>query len=79
MKVNMEKLMKILIDWYKRNHYAQGDDYNVNYSPGADLWIISHSNDYPMQHGKGDHVRLRTADVEEIINQEREKDEKWII
>lgn len=62
-----EELMEILIDWYKDNYYSQGDNYNVNYSPGAGLWIISHSNDYPMQHGKGGQVRLRTTDVEEII------------
>ena len=62
----METIMKILIDWYKEHHYSQGDSYYINYS--YNLWIIGHSNDYPMQHGKGSSVRLTSAQVDEIIN-----------
>lgn len=60
--------MDKLIKWYKDNHYSQGDDYYVNFSPGTDLWIIGHSNDYPMQHGKGSNVRMRSDDIEKILN-----------
>jgi hypothetical protein len=69
----MKELMQILIDWYKKVHYSQGDSYYVNYSAGADLWIIGHSNDYPLQHGKGKSVRLRTKEVDEIINHQNQE------
>ena len=64
----MKELMYKLIQWYKDNHYSQGDSYDVNYSYGIDLWIIRHSNDYPMQHGGGGQVRLNSRQVDEIIN-----------
>ena len=57
-----------LIQWYKDNHYSQGDNYNVSYSPGCDLWIISHTNDYPMQNSKGGQIRLNSDEVEKIIS-----------
>jgi hypothetical protein len=70
----MREQMKILFDWYKANHYSQGDNYFITYSPGSDLWIIGHSNDYPMQHGQGSSVRLNTAEIDKIIdNYEKNK------
>ena len=63
-----ETIMTKLLDWYKMNHYSQGDNYYINYSPGADLWFIGYTNDYPLQHGKGDSIRLTTKQVEKIIS-----------
>lgn len=65
--ITMKELMQILVQWYKDNHYSQGDDYIVTYTSSG-LWIISHSNDYPMQHGAGKSVRLTNEQVDEIIN-----------
>ena len=62
----MEDLMQNIIQWYKENHYDQGDSYYINYS--YNLWIVGHTNDYPMQHGKGKSVRLTTAQVDELLN-----------
>ena len=65
----MKEFMDKLIQWYKDNHYSQGDSYNINYSPESDIWIISHQNDYPLQHGKGGSVVLSIYEIDEIINQ----------
>lgn len=41
-----------LIEWYKKNKYNQGDGYSVTITKNG-KWQVSHSNDYPMQHGDG--------------------------
>jgi hypothetical protein len=63
----MKELMYKLIQWYKDNHYSQGDDYYVSYSPSTDLWSIGYLNDYPMQHGKEENIRLNSTAVDNII------------
>lgn len=41
-----------LLKWYKENKYDQGDSYSVLITRKG-KWKVSHSNDYPMQHGDG--------------------------
>ena len=41
-----------LIKWYYDNKYNQGDSYSVTIT-NKGKWKVSHSNDYPMQHGNG--------------------------
>lgn len=41
-----------LLLWYKSNIYNQGDSYSVSINRYGQ-WVVSHSNDYPMQHGNG--------------------------
>lgn len=41
-----------LLDWYKEFHCSNGDSYSVAIS-NTGKWSVSHSNDYPMQHGDG--------------------------
>lgn len=41
-----------LIQWFKENKYSQGDDYSCWIDDHGN-WVVSYSNDYPMQHGKG--------------------------
>lgn len=48
---------KKLIEWYKKNRYNQGDDYSVIINDSGQ-WEVSHSNDYPLQHGAGGKVVL---------------------
>lgn len=57
-----------LIAWYKKNKYNQGDSYSCAIGKNG-KWIVSHSNDYPMQHGDGDrHVFSESdfADAQKI-------------
>ncbi|KKM63498.1 hypothetical protein LCGC14_1510840 [marine sediment metagenome] len=64
----MKEYMDKLIQWYKKNYYSQGDAYYISYSPSNDRWLIGYSNDYP--DGKGEHVRLRSEQVDKIINEQ---------
>ena len=46
-----------ILDWYKKNYTSCGDDYSVRITSKG-KWAASHSNDCPLQHGKGGEVIL---------------------
>lgn len=50
-----------IINWYKKNHYSQGDSYSVRVTKKG-KWAVSYSNDYPMQHGGGQEYVLSEED-----------------
>jgi hypothetical protein len=49
---HVKEIEAAIIEWYKMNHYSQGDDYSVRITSKG-KWEVSYSNDYPMQHGDG--------------------------
>lgn len=55
-----------LIQWYKNNHYSQGDDYRVSIT-NKGRWSVGHSNDCPLQHGRGKTVVLTDEQFEKAI------------
>jgi hypothetical protein len=50
-----------IIEWYKKNHYSQGDGYSVRITKKG-KWAVSYSNDYLMQHGDGQEYILTEQD-----------------
>ena len=48
----VKEIEKKLLKWYEENKYNQGDSYSVTINRDG-KWKVSHSNDYPMQHGSG--------------------------
>lgn len=50
----VKEIERNLIKWYKSYIYNQGDSYQCSLTKEG-KWKVSHSNDYPMQHGKGNH------------------------
>ncbi len=62
---NVKSIEHKLLEWYKENIYSQGDSYNVRITSKG-KWAVSHSNDYPMQHGKGLEVILTEDQFKEI-------------
>jgi hypothetical protein len=48
----MSKLENRLINWYMVHHYNQGDQYYVSLTKDG-KYRVAHTNDYPLQHGKG--------------------------
>ncbi len=55
-----------LLDWYKKNKYSQGDDYDVRVTSKG-KWCVSHSNDYPLQHGGGNQHVFSEAEYIEAV------------
>lgn len=49
---DVKKIEQKLLKWYKINIYNNGSDYSVSIN-NTGKWIVSHYNDYPMQHGEG--------------------------
>ena len=56
-----------LLRWYKENKYDQGDSYTVSITKKG-KWHVSHSNDYPMQHGSGSGHTFSEDDFLEAMN-----------
>lgn len=56
-----------LISWCKIEKYNQGDDYSAYVNKKGEF-VVSYSNDYPMQHGKGKSFILTDKEVEYAIN-----------
>lgn len=48
----VKEIESALLDWYKEFHCSNGDSYHVTVT-STGKWSVSHSNDYPMQHGNG--------------------------
>jgi hypothetical protein len=48
----VKEIERKLLKWYEENKYNQGDSYSVTICRNG-KWKVSHSNDYPMQHGAG--------------------------
>lgn len=55
-----------IIEWYKKKHYSQGDDYSVRIT-NKGKWAVSYSNDYPLQHGEGKEYILNESDFQEAM------------
>lgn len=56
-----------LISWCQIEKYNQGDDYNA-YVNKKGQFVVSYSNDYPMQHGKGKSFILTDEEFEYAMN-----------
>ena len=57
MEERIQEIIQKVLEWYKKNHYSQGDNYDVRITKKG-KWAVRHSNDYPMQHGYGKEVVL---------------------
>lgn len=57
-KISVEEM---IIEWYKENHYPQGDSYSVRKTKKG-KWAVSYSSDNPMQHGGGGEYILSDED-----------------
>ena len=54
------------LDKFVRKLWNQGDNYYINYTK-KNVWIIGYTNDYPLQHGTGQELRLPDDVVEFLI------------
>ena len=63
----IKEIEKKLIDWYVQNKCSQGDSYYVSLTKSG-RWIVSHTNDYPMQHGSGSHHVLTEDEFKEATS-----------
>ena len=60
-----------------REQYPQGDDYYA-YKGKQDLWHFGYTNDYPLQHGKGEKSTIHNKIVNTLISR-RNKVENLLI
>ncbi len=65
-----EELKKAFLYALIEEYYPQGDGYDV-YRTKKGSWAISYSNDYPLQHGKGESFVLPDRMVEILMNQKK--------
>ena len=66
-KIELTELDKNLLEeWYRVNHYSQGDWYYTLIRKGK--IIVGHGNDYPLQHGKGGEVVVSMEQFNKIKN-----------
>ena len=63
---HVQEIEAKLIDWCKRKKYSQGDDYQVGINKEG-KWVVSYSNDYPMQHGSGKSYILTEEEFKEAM------------
>jgi hypothetical protein len=63
---SVKHIEESLIKWYKEHKYSQGDDYSVRVTSKG-KWVVSHSNDYPMQHGSGSEYILSEIEFQEAV------------
>ena len=59
------EIKKKLITWCKETHYDQGDDYYAKQGDNG-VWIVGYSNDYPLQHGKGQGYKITKEQLIEM-------------
>ena len=62
----MEAKKEFLISLMKK-YYSQGDGYNA-YQTKKGSWVVSYSNDYPMQHGNGERITIPDKMVDVLMN-----------
>lgn len=62
--IHVQEIKAKLIDWCKRKKYSQGDSYSVSINKDG-KWVVSYSNDYPMQHGNGETFILTEKEFEQ--------------
>jgi hypothetical protein len=55
------------IKWCKEKKYAQGDGYDVSVN-NKGQWVVSYSNDYPMQHGDGKSFVITEEEFKYLIH-----------
>lgn len=63
---DVKAIERQLLWWYQDNKYSQGDSYSVSIT-GKGKWMVSHSNDYPMQHGAGKSHILTEEEYQEAM------------
>jgi len=63
---HVKSIEQKLIAWYEKNKYNQGDSYSVAITKKG-KWMVSHSNDYPMQHGYGKSHVLSESEFQDAM------------
>ena len=54
-----------------REQYTQGDNYYA-YKGKQDLWHFGYTNDYPLQHGKGEKSTINNKIVETLLRRQKQ-------
>lgn len=62
-----------LLTWFKENKCDNGDDYSC-YLNEKGRWVVSYTNDYPMQHGSGGTHTFSDDDFFDATNKIRIRD-----
>jgi hypothetical protein len=67
MKTFTDKEKEIFLKKIASEYYTQGDSYYA-YKSKKGKWNFGYSNDYPLQHGKGDNTVLPDKMVDVIMS-----------
>ena len=59
MNITEESLLRLC-----KEIYPNGDSHYVNRTKKSEKWMLGYTNDYPLQHGNGDHCVLPDRLVE---------------